>query len=219
VKASSGWDDLKEGWREFASRQWLWVVVAHSAVVVAGLNANVGVLGPLVADEHLGGARAWSLIVAAQALGTVVGAGLAVRVRVNRPVLVAVLATFPAAVPIALLAASAPPWATAAAMCCSGIATAVGGVLWSTTLQREIAEETLSRVSSYSWFGALGFAPLGLLVAGPVADAVGIREALAGCAAMVVLAAAAALLSPQVRRLTLAAEPSPAELSVEREAA
>ncbi|MFE9681139.1 MFS transporter [Streptomyces sp. NPDC006285] len=219
AKGSSGWEDLKEGWREFASRQWLWVVVAHSALVVAGLNATVGVLGPLVAEQEAGGARAWSVVVAAQALGTVAGAGLAVRVRVARPVLVAVLATFPAALPIALLAASAPPWATAAAMCCSGVTTAVGAVLWSTTLQREIPEAALSRVSSYTWFGALGFAPLGLLVAGPVAGAVGIRRTLAGCAALVALAAAAALLSPQVRRLTLGAGPPAASRAADREAA
>ncbi|MCX5206547.1 MFS transporter [Streptomyces sp. NBC_00237] len=207
AKATTGWEDLKEGWREFASRQWLWVVVAHTSVVVAGLNANIGVLGPLLAQEELGGARAWSLVVAAQALGTVGGAVLAVRVRVNRPVLVAVLCSFPATLPIALLALSAPVWTIAAAMCGAGVATAVGGVVWATTLQREIPEEALSRVSSYGWFGALGFAPLGLLVAGPVADALGVRTALAGCAALVVLAAGAALLSPQVRRLGGNAEP------------
>ncbi|WP_235882200.1 MFS transporter [Streptomyces apricus] len=213
TKASSGWEDLKEGWREFASRQWLWVVVAHSAVVVAGLNATVGVLGPLAAQEHLGGARAWSLIVAAQALGTVAGAALAVRVRVERPVRTAVLATFPAALPIALLAASAPPWATAAAMCCSGVTTAVGAVLWSTALQRAVPEEALSRVSSYGWFGALGFAPLGLLAAGPVAGALGVRGALACCAALVALAAAGALLSPQVREGAPTAGPPATEPS------
>ncbi|MFD0314881.1 MFS transporter [Streptomyces flavalbus] len=207
AKSSSGWDDLKEGWREFSSRQWLWVVVAQYTVVVAALNANVGVLGPLTATEHLGGARAWSVIVAAQALGTIAGAGLAARVRVRRPVLVAVLATFPAAVPIALLAASAPVWLIAAAMFCAGVAGDVFAVLWSTTIQRQIPEEALSRVSSYEWFGSLALAPLGLLAAGPIADAVGTETALAGCAALIVLATGAALLSPQVRRTTLTGRP------------
>ncbi|GAA1350169.1 MFS transporter [Streptomyces beijiangensis] len=200
-KRSSGWADLREGWQEFSSRQWLWVVVAQYAIVVAVLNANVGVLGPLAAESRLGGARAWSVIVAAQALGTIAGAGLAARVRVNRPILVAVLATFPAAVPIALLSARAPVWLIAAAMFCAGVAGDVFGVLWATTVQREIPEEVLSRVSSYDWFGSLAFAPLGLLVAGPVAAAVGAGHALAGCAALVVLATGAALLSPQVRSL------------------
>ncbi|WP_307161429.1 MFS transporter [Streptomyces rishiriensis] len=213
---SSGWADLREGWREFASRQWLWVVVAQYSVVVAALNANVGVLGPLTAEQHFGGARAWSVIVGAQALGTIAGAGLATRVRVGRPLLVAVLCTFPAAVPIALLGAEAPVWLIAAAMFGAGIASDVFGVLWATTIQREVPEEVLSRVSSYDWFGSLAFAPLGLLAAGPVAAAVGTGRALAGCSVMVVLATAAALLSPQVRTLrTVAEASSPADSTAE----
>ncbi|WP_331733158.1 MFS transporter (plasmid) [Streptomyces sp. NBC_00080] len=203
---SSGWADLREGWREFASRQWLWVVVAQYSVVVAALNANVGVLGPLTAEQHFGGARAWSVIVGAQAVGTIAGAGLAARVRVRRPLLVAVLCTFPAAVPIALLSAEAPLWLTAAAMFGAGIASDVFGVLWATTIQREIPQGVLSRVSSYDWFGSLALAPLGLLIAGPVASAVGTSQALAGCAALIVLATTATLLSPQVRTLRATAE-------------
>lgn len=151
-KSSSGWADLREGWREFASRQWLWVVVVQYAVVMAALNANVGVLGPLTAEQHLGGARAWSVVVAAGALGTVAGAGLAARVRVDRPILVAVLATFPAAVPIALLSARAPVWLIATSMFAAGVAGDVFAVLWATTIQREVPEDVLSRVSSYDWF-------------------------------------------------------------------
>ncbi|MFI0219238.1 MFS transporter [Streptomyces lydicus] len=198
---TSGWAELRDGWREFSGRQWLWVVVAQYAVVVAALNANAGVLGPLAAERDLGGARAWSLIVAAQALGTVAGAGLAARIRVRRPVLVAVIATFPLAAPLALLAVRAPVPLIALAMCGAGVASDIFGVLWATTVQREVPEEALSRVSSYDWFGSLAFAPLGLLVAGPVAARIGVGHALAGCAALVVLASAAALLSPQVRGL------------------
>ncbi|WP_235446814.1 MFS transporter [Streptomyces sioyaensis] len=200
---ASGWSELRDGWREFAGRQWLWVVVVQYAAVVAALNANAGVLGPLATEGGLGGARSWSLIVAAQALGTIMGAGLAARLRVHRPVLVAVLATFPAALPIALLAVRAPVPLIALAMFGSGIAADVFGVLWATTLQREVPEAALSRVSSYDWFGSLAFAPLGLLVAGPVAAHLGVGRALAGCAALIVLATAAALLSPQVRGLRI----------------
>ncbi|MFF4251568.1 MFS transporter [Streptomyces sp. NPDC001663] len=207
-RKSSGWADLREGWQEFASRQWLWVVVAQYAVVVAAVNANLGVLGPLAAEQHLGGARAWSVIVAAQSLGTVAGAGFAARVKVKRPILVAVLCTFPAAVPVALLSARAPLWLIAAAMFGAGIASDVFGVLWATTIQRQVPEQALSRVSSYDWFGSLAFAPLGLLAAGPVAQSVGTGRALAGCAALIVLATTAALLSPQVRTLGAAKRPS-----------
>ncbi|MGV4982053.1 MFS transporter [Streptomyces sp. NRAIS4] len=207
-RRAAGWADLREGWHEFASRQWLWAVVAQYAVVVAALNANVGVLGPLTAEQHLGGARSWSVIVAAQALGAIAGAGLAARVRVNRPILTAVLCTFPAAVPIALLSAEAPVWLIATAIFGAGIASDVFGVLWATTIQREVPEQVLSRVSSYDWFGSLAFAPLGLLIAGPIGAAVGTSRALAGCAALIVLATTAALLAPQVRNLRAVADVS-----------
>ncbi|MFJ4834849.1 MFS transporter [Streptomyces sp. NPDC088747] len=200
-KKASGWSELREGWQEFASRQWLWVVVAQYSVVIAVTNANVGVLGPLTAERHLGGARAWSVIVAAQAVGTVAGAGLASRVRVRHPVRVAVLCTFPAAVPIALLGAEAPVWLISAAMFGAGVAGDFFGVLWATTIQQEIPERLLSRVSSYDWFGSLALAPLGLLFAGPLAATLGTRRTLAGCATLLTLATTAALLSPQVRNL------------------
>lgn len=198
---SSGWADLRDGWREFVSRQWLWVVVAQFSLVVAATSATAAVLGPLDAQRYLGGAHAWSYIVTAQALGTLAGAALAVRIRVRRPILVAVLAVFPAAVPMILLAARAPVWSVCAAMFCTGVATDVFGALWATTMQREIPDAVLSRVTSYDYFGSLAFAPLGLLVAGPVATVIGISRALAACAALSTVATAAALLSPEVRRL------------------
>ncbi|UQI45304.1 MFS transporter [Streptomyces sp. HU2014] len=199
-RGGSGWADLREGWREFTSRQWLWVVVAQYAFVVAAVNATVGVLGPLASGRSPAGAREWSLVVAAQAVGTLVGAAMAVRLRARRPVLVAVLATFPAAAPMVLLGVAAPVWATAVAAFAAGVSGDVFGVLWATTLQREVPADALSRVSAYDWFGSLAFAPLGLLVAGPVAAATGPRTALLGCAGLVVLATSAALLSPRVRR-------------------
>lgn len=198
---SSGWADLTEGWREFASRQWLWAVVAQYSVVVAAINATVGVLGPMTAEEELGGARAWSVIVAAQALGMLAGAGFAARLRVRRPILVAVLCTLPAAVPIALLAGLAPVWVIAVSMFLSGVTADVFGVLWSTTLQREIPEEALSRVVSYDMLGSLAFAPLGLLVAGPTAAVIGTGATLAACSGLVAVATLLTLLSPQVRSL------------------
>jgi hypothetical protein len=107
----------------------------------------------------------------------------------------------PAAVPIALLSAGAPVWLIAAAMFCAGVSSDVFGVLWATTIQREIPERVLSRVSSYDWFRSLALAPLGLLLAGPVATVVGTGHALAGWATLVAVATAGALLSPQVREL------------------
>ncbi len=206
---SSGWADLRDGWREFASRQWLWVVVAQFAFVIAALSATMSVLGPLDARRYLGGAHGWSLVVTAQAVGTLAGAVLAVRIRVRRPILVAVLVVFPCALPMLLLAVRAPLWSVCAAMFCLGVANDVFGTLWSATMQREIPEEVLSRVSAYDFFGSLACAPLGLFAAGPLAAAIGTSRALFACALLVVLPTAAALLSPDVRTLQ-SPRPAPA---------
>jgi hypothetical protein len=64
-----------------------------------------------------------------------------------------------------------------------GAGQTTGNALWDTTFQRKIPQESMSRVSSYDWFGSLLFNPLGLAVAGPIAAAIGTSTtlAIAGC--------------------------------------
>ncbi|MBB2914801.1 MFS family permease [Streptosporangium becharense] len=193
--------DLRGGWREFVSRQWLWVVVAQFSVLVMAVQAAHGVLGPLVATESLGGAGAWAAVLAGEAVGMIGGVFVALRLRPRRPILFATILTVPTALPYVLLGSGAPLWAIVLGAVVMGVCFDVFGVLWSTTMQREIPPESLSRVSSYDALGSLMLGPVGLMVAGPLAIAVGPEPALLGCAALVVLSSLAALLSPGVRNL------------------
>ena len=59
-----------------------------------------------------------------------------------------------------------------------GIGMMFGNTVWESTLQRHIRPEALSRVSAYDWFGSLAFAPVGLAIWGPIADGIGIGDAL-----------------------------------------
>jgi len=43
--------------------------------------------------------------------------------------------------------------------------------LWETTLQRQIPDAALSRVSAYDWFGSLLMQPLGFALVGPAGRA------------------------------------------------
>ncbi|GIH62396.1 hypothetical protein [Microbispora siamensis] len=83
----------------------------------------------------------------------------------------------------------------------AGVCFDIYGVLWNTTVQREIPGESLSRVSSYDSLGSLMLGPLGMLVAGPPAVTIGPRPALIGCGVMVVLVSMPAVLFPRVREL------------------
>src|SRR6266704_2913293 len=59
--------ELREGWSEVRSHTWLGVIVAQFCVVMMAWYGAFSVLGPVVAQEHLGGPAAWGAITAADA--------------------------------------------------------------------------------------------------------------------------------------------------------
>jgi MFS family permease len=206
--------ELKEGWHEFRSRQWLWVVVLQYSFVLMVLQAVIGVLGPVMAIARLGGPAGWSVVLGAESAGMLVGVALAIRARPRYPVRLVVLLTFPmASLPLAL-GLHAPLAVAAAAAFVGGIALDILVVMWDTTMQREIPIESLSRVSSYDALGSLALGPVGLLLAGPSVAAIGVDHALLVCAGVTVLASLAALCSPGVRHLRWSTPASAAPASV-----
>jgi hypothetical protein len=83
----------------------------------------------------------------------------------------------------------------------AGIGTETFGVLWDTTMQQEILQDRLSRVYSYDALGSFALIPLGLAVAGPVAEAVGTRATLFAAGLISLTATLAVLLVRDVREL------------------
>jgi MFS family permease len=196
--------DLREGWQEFRSRQWVWVIVAQFALVNLCFSPCVYVLGPIVAKEHWGGALAWSVIITANAVGLIGGSFLAMRIRPARPLLVATIATFGFLPPFFLLAVHAPVWLAALSMLGNGLAVDVFEVLWMTALQEYVPSDKLSRVTSYDALGSFVLGPVGLLLVGPVAAAVGIERTLIAAGLLVALGNVFALSVRSVRTLPAA---------------
>ncbi|MFG2968929.1 MFS transporter [Streptomyces sp. NPDC048288] len=194
--------DLKEGWREFAGRPWLWGIVVQFSIANAVVGAADAVYGPLVARDSLGGPGPWGLALGAFGAGTVAGALLMTRWKPRRLLFVGTLCIFPLALPSAALAVPVPIGALCAVMFVAGTTVEVFGVSWMTALHQEIPEEKLSRVSAYDWFGSVSLLPLATALAGPAEDAFGRSPALWGCAGLVVAVTAAVLLVPDVRDLT-----------------
>ncbi|MEV7426435.1 MFS transporter [Streptomyces sp. NPDC091212] len=199
--------DLRDGWREFIGRSWLWTIVVQFAVVNAVVVATEAVYGPVVAKEELGGPGPWGLALAAFGAGTVVGALVMVRRRPRRLLLAGTLSVFALALPAAGLAVPLPVPGLVVMMFATGVSIEVFGICWMTTLHQEIPEEKLSRVASYDMFGSFGMIPVATALAGPAASAFGRTSALWGCAALVVLLTAAVLFVPDVRNMTLRTEP------------
>ncbi|MFE5585005.1 MFS transporter [Kitasatospora sp. NPDC056531] len=194
--------DLREGWQEFASRRWLWVIVLQFAVLVACINAVEAVYGPTVAKDRLGGAGAWGLAMSAYGVGLVVTGLLMARWRPRRILLVGNWGVFLFGVPALALAVAAPLPVLVAAMFLSGVGVTVFGVNWMVALQQEVPEEMFSRVTAYDELGSYSLSPVGTALAGPAATVLGLSGALWACAVLCLLLSAAVLLDPQVRRLT-----------------
>jgi predicted MFS family arabinose efflux permease len=207
AQPSSFLADLREGWIAFRARRWVWTFVLYFAIVNL-LWGAWGTLGPVVAERALGGAAAWGTILTAMGVGALAGSLLAAHVRPRRPLLFVALAYGIYALPLAFLAATPPVPLIACSALLSGAGLALNISLWESTLQRHVPGESLSRVSSYDWFGSLAFYPLGLAVWGPIAAVIGVSLSLWLAFALAVAVTLAVLCVPDVRRLPAAAHQS-----------
>ncbi|RNG18636.1 MFS transporter [Streptomyces botrytidirepellens] len=193
--------DLREGWQEFIGRPWLWSIVVQFSVVNAVVAAAEAVYGPLVAEEHLGGARPWGFALAAFGAGTVVGGLTMMRWRPRRLLLAGTLCVLPFALPSAALAVPLSAPALCVVMFVAGASVEVFGVSWMSALHQEIPENKLSRVAAYDWLGSIAMVPVATALAGPAESAFGRTTALWGCSALILLLTLAVLCVPDVRRL------------------
>ena len=193
--------DLAVGWREFRSRTWLWVIVLQFSFLLMVTMGAFSVLGPVVADEELGGAKAWGAILTAQAAGFVVGGLLGLRFRPRRMLVAATLGILLIPAPLVALGFPLGLPAIAAIAFVAGIGAEVFGLLWHTTMQQEIPPDKLSRAYSYDALGSIGLVPVGYALAGPVADAIGVRATLWGAAAVGIAVTLAVLFVRDVRTL------------------
>ncbi len=189
--------ELREGWREFTSRTWLW-----ASVVLFGIGnlmaAGWIVLGPLVADERLGGAGPWAVILTVGGIGAVAGSAVAMRIRPRRPLAACVIAAVPLSFQTLALALEAPTWVIATAAFLAGVGLSIHLTLWFTVFQQQVPERAQSRVASYDTLGSFVLMPLGFALAGPLADAIGITETLWIAVAVMWASWAAILALPSV---------------------
>ncbi len=193
--------ELGHGWREFSSRSWLWVIVVQFGLYRLMVYGPFIVLGSALADRNMGGSSAWAMILSAQGAGSILG-GLAMQhVRPRRPLVVATLATFAFAGPVAGVAFSVAVVGVVGAAALSGVGVAVFVTLWESTIQREIPAHLLSRVAAYDWLGSYALTPVGFLMAALLSTHIGIRATLLVSAIWAVLSSTAVLAIPSVRQI------------------
>ena len=116
-----------------------------------------------------------------------------------RPLYAAFLASMLIALPIAALAGPLPWPAIAVAWGFGMGSVAIANTWWDTTLQRGIPEHVYSRVRSYDILVSFVFMPVGMILFGPLADAVGYERTLLFAAALVAVTNVVVAFVPGVR--------------------
>jgi MFS family permease len=199
--APAMWSDVRAGFAEVRSRAWVWATLAVFSIALFVSLAPLVVVGPIVAREQYGDLAVFGYVFAAFGAGTIIGSLVALRWRPRYPMRTGmiIVLVWPAA--IALFAAGPPLPVALLALALGGACVSLFEVWWLTALAERIPPDKLSRVTSYDWMVSLGLLPLGYLLAGPAADALGATEVLLGGALVACGALAVGLLPRETRML------------------
>lgn len=187
--------DLRDGWREFGARPWLWIMTLQYTAITTAVVCYTKIAGPLYTTDGNGDAWAWGVIRACEPLGAVLGALLGARWQPGRTIPVAALLPMSVALPMLLMGSGAPWQWIAVAAVVPGVLQAVYYVLWTTTLQERFPPDVLVRVNSWNMVTSYALMPLIMLASGPLAAVFGPETLAAGSGVTAVIATLSTLVA------------------------
>lgn len=183
--------ELRQGWREFRARTWMWAVILVWMVFGVLLFGPLVPLGSALVADRLG-PNAYGLAVSFLGAGTVLGGLVALRLRPARPLAAGTAAMVLYTVLPLCVAVGAGLPVLLAGHVLGGAALAFWSVMWATSVQTHTPPAVLNRVSAYELAGSVSGISLGQLLAGPAAALaapdhlllVSAGACLAGCAVL-----------------------------------
>jgi MFS family permease len=203
------WTSLAQGWTEVRRRSWVLAFLCGMAVYHAVVLPAVFVVGPVIADAEMNGARSWAIVSAGFGAGCVLGDVLFLNWRPRFALRVAALMLVGASCQAAIIGSGLGPWGIGALELLAGVCVTGCFTLWETTLQEHIPDRALSRVSSYDYLTSAGVIPLGNVLTGAVSAAIGIHPTLFAMSAVGLVVALGIATVPAVRTLPRGTVASP----------
>ncbi|HWF35104.1 MAG TPA: MFS transporter [Solirubrobacteraceae bacterium] len=204
--------ELRAGWAEVRSRSWVWATIAAFTGALLCMYAPWYALAPVLARHLYGSVGVFGVLESAAGAGAVCGALAGIKWRPAHPLRTGLLMIMAWPAQNVVFALGGPAALVLALSFATGFGFSLLMIWWESALARHIPPHALSRVSSYDWMGSFALVPVGYLVAGPLAAALGARAVLLGGGVIGAALLALALLPRTTRELGEAPEAAPARV-------
>ncbi len=169
--------EAREGLRYCRSQPWLWATIVAAGIANFVCFSPLAILIPLLVNNVLHeSAVALGLVFAAGGAGGIAVSLLVLRRGAPRHRITAMWVGWGiAAVGVVGLAVSPDVWLAGAAVLVVLGMLQYGNLLWHPIMQELVPEELIGRASSVDWTISLSLSPLGVITAGALAGAIGVR--------------------------------------------
>lgn len=201
VRASM-FSDLRAGLREACQRRWFWTYCLAGAFVVVMWRVGFELLGPVVSSESYHGARSWGIIASAFAVGLVVGGFCSLRWRPRRLLVVCIAASGGLALPLVLMAVTAPLAVVAGGTVIAAVLLDIAIVAWSAVMGQHLDDDIQGRLSAINSLAETAAVPLGYLAVALAGTFLSPQRVAIAAAVVIVVATVANLLVADVWHIT-----------------
>ena len=191
---------LRGGFREVASRTWVWTLIGAFALGNS-VGATWDVFGPLATRRWYDGAPAYALMSVLASIGAVLAGIALLRFKPRRPLYIGVIVCAPMVTPAVLVALHLPLAIVLPCQLLAGFGPSAFNTLWWTTLQQNVPQAAISRVISYDFAGSFALMPVGMAIAGPVIGGLGLEATMLAFNGFALLVMISTLAIPDVRHL------------------
>ncbi|MDU4697250.1 MULTISPECIES: MFS transporter [Paenibacillus] len=193
--------DFKEGFAVLKAKPWLWITIVAFSLVNICFGAIVTVVIPWLFKIHLDlQPYVYGLAVTCSGVGAI-GAGVlfgAKRHWRHRGV-IAYGGALLSGISLLLMATAPAPAVLCALFALEGFGLMMFGLIWETSLQELVPQETFGRVASLDMLGSFALLPIGYILVGWLADVIGGLQTIALFASIGTLAVLAVMFTPAVR--------------------
>ena len=170
--------DMREGFSYMVRTPWLLATLLFASLMILVMMGPLEVLIAFLVKDRLGGGPTdHSYVLAAFGIGGALGSLVMASVPMPRRYLTVMnLGWGLGALPFVVIGLAESMWVVIAAALVMGAMFSFPMVIWGTLLQRRVPSHLLGRVASLDFFVSVSLMPVSMALAGPVADAIGLRN-------------------------------------------